>query len=141
MKALKPKKFRAKPENFDSAFKNWGQQFQRRVEVAAGEALMGWSDEVMADAAQLASISKDPDQMTRYYPGYLRDSATTHGAEEGRNMLVVRGEFLAEYSAAHHEEFKNYRYGIPQYLMVAFSAKHGLQDFAPHWRRAKNGRR
>ena len=116
-------------------FTDFWDAFTRRAlastRSAATEAGGDLLQEGKTTAAARASISKDPDQTTKHYPGYLRDSAFSYiQTSMGTKVEGVVG-FSADYALAHHTEPKEYRYGEVQYLSRALDDI-GFRGFIRH---------
>lgn len=102
----------------------WGEfvrKSSRGIRECVQENSKDWLEQLKIEAAARASISQDPDQHTKVYPGYLRDSAFV-ALHLGVQKLEGEVGFSAEYAMAHHEEIKDYRYGEAFYLKNALGA-------------------
>lgn len=84
--------------------------------------------EMKTEAAARASISKDPDQQTKVYPGFLRDSAYALVTKTRGDSIEGETGFTAPYALAHHEEAKDYRYGQMKFLESVADEK-GAEDY------------
>ena len=109
-------------ESAGDLFSELAGSIETRTLSALQDAASEYLQEIEINAAANASISKDPDQYTKVYPGYLRDTSYT---QVRIRLERVEGEtgFTAPYAEAHHEEPKEYRYGDMHYLRRAFDPR------------------
>lgn len=113
---------------FSSTWDQFVDKSIRKTRRKVTEASLDYLTLIKSKAAANASISKDPDQYTKYYPGHLRDSAYADVGTGKSDEIPGEVGFSAEYAYAHHEEDKEYRYGDVKYLERAVD-ENGIDVF------------